>query len=123
MFCSCRRCQQRWLRGPPRKGQSRISNFTFWRKGGWRAARDFAASGATGDRCVEATQRYELVFDADLFPAFRRGQAYLALRKPKEAIEFQKLVDLITAASFRLPAGALVLGAVRAGANHGWEHG
>jgi hypothetical protein len=59
----------------------------------------------TGERCAEATQRYELVFDADLFPAFLRGQAYLALRKPNEAIEFQKLVDLTTASSFRLPAG------------------
>jgi eukaryotic-like serine/threonine-protein kinase len=53
-------------------------------------------------------QRYELGFDADLLPAYLRGKAYLALRKPKEAIvEFQKLVDHPAAATFRFPTGAL----------------
>jgi eukaryotic-like serine/threonine-protein kinase len=56
------------------------------------------------------TQRYELGFDADLLPAYLRGQAYLALRKPKEAIvEFQKPLGHPTVVSFRLPTGALVL--------------
>ena len=43
-----------------------------------------------------------------MLPAYLRGKAYLALRKPKEAWSFGS-VDHPAATSFRFPTGALVL--------------
>jgi hypothetical protein len=51
---------------------------------------------------------YEIGFDADLLPAYLRGQAYLILRHGSDAaVEFQKILDHPTAASFRFPLTAL----------------